>query len=56
MSIQRQLLTTCTWDRSKKWFRSKWWSVPIILSVFVVAVAESVVANLKTILEWFGVK
>jgi len=40
------------WQEVKTWFKSKWWSIP----VFVLAAIVGLLAMLKAVLEWFGIK
>ncbi|MFL5244336.1 MAG: hypothetical protein ACJ8FY_19730 [Gemmataceae bacterium] len=41
-------------DQAKRYFFSKWWFVVFAIVLIVLASVATVVANLKTIREWFG--
>lgn len=44
------------WEATVKWFRSKWWSVPVILLAFVVTFIAGQIANVKSLLECIGIR
>ena len=39
------------WKKVGIWFRSKWWSVPVLLSIAVVTVIGGFISVIKTIVE-----
>jgi hypothetical protein len=43
------------WQNLTVWFRSKWWSLPVLLIAFGVPALWSWVQVLRGLLEWFGV-
>jgi hypothetical protein len=42
-------------DQAKQWAFSKWSPIPLIAVAFLIFVVEFI-ANMKTVLDWFGIK
>ena len=43
------------WDEATKWYRSKWWSLPVLVVVVGLPAIVTWIGMLKTILEWMGI-
>ncbi len=43
------------WDEATKWFRSKWWSLPVLILVIGLPALVTWIGMIKTVLEWMGV-
>jgi hypothetical protein len=42
------------WEEATKWFRSKWWSLPVLVVFVGLPALVTWIGMLKTILEWMG--
>lgn len=43
-------------EQAKQFFFAKWWFVVLLIALFLLTVVATVVSNLKTILDWLGVR
>ena len=42
------------WDETTKWFRSKWWSLPLLVIAVGLPALKGWVDVIKMLLEWMG--
>ena len=43
------------WDEATKLFRSKWWSLPVLVLVVGLPALVTWIGMIKTVLEWMGI-
>jgi len=43
------------WKKAEVWFRSKWWSVPVLLICIGIPWCVGMIDGIKAIFKWFGV-
>jgi len=43
-------------DQVKRYFHGKWWFVVLVIGLIAITAIVTFISNLKTILQWFGVR